>query len=296
MRIVRGKMYMKIRQGQRPGKARANKMATIEYLNKRIEGKHKEITKLESKLARIEKAQASNWENNPYYYHESDLKWTTRDLEAAREALKKYEAELATATEKANSRNVKAILDFLTYWQERAKEFYRKGLEEYFETRNTLRQLYTDYSNARYGTPEREEAEKVYREAEAAFRCKMNGYYHKETYEWRGHIHEKSVKDRDGELEYIRPYNNERNIEDAMAKVAKDLKNEADRKYDDIIERTNYAIGQITDASMLRVGSTRGELNGFIIGERGKVEVESILAGGYNIQCLHIRTLIKKCK
>lgn len=271
-------------------------MATIEFINKRIEGKQKEITKLEGKLARILKAQATNWEVNPYYYHESDLKWTTKDLEEARNALAKWESELATATEKANSRNVKAILDFLDGWKAQATEFYRVGLVEYFETRKTLRKMYTDYTNAAYGTPERAEAEKVYRDAENVFRGKMNGYYHKETYEWHGRTHEKSIKDRDGELEYIRPYNNERTLDDAMAKVAKDLKAEAERKYDDIIERTNRVVGQIVDASGLRVGSTRGELNGFIIGERGKAEVESILAGGYNIQCLHIRTLIKKVK
>ena len=271
-------------------------MASIEYITKRIEGKQKEITKLEKKLSRIEKAQASNWENNPYYYNENDLKWAIKDLETARELLKKYEAELVTETEKANSRNVKAILDFLEGWKEQVTEFYRIGLVEYFETRKVLRQMYNDWSTMRYGTPERAEAEKAYREAEEKFRGKMDGYYHKETYEWNGRTHTKSVKDRDGELEYIRPYNSERTLEDAMTKLAKDLKREAEIKYDDIIERTNRVVGQITDASGVHIGSTRGELNGFIIGERGKAEVESILAGGYNIQCLHIRTLIKPVK
>ena len=45
-------------------------MASIEFITQRIEGKKKEIAKLESKLSRIEKAKASNWENNPYYYGE----------------------------------------------------------------------------------------------------------------------------------------------------------------------------------------------------------------------------------
>lgn len=271
-------------------------MASIEFITKRIEGKKKEITKLETKLSRIVKAQESGWEVNPYYYNENDLKWTTKDLETARVALQKYEAELVTETEKANSRNVKAILDFLEAWKENVTEFYRKGLEEYFETRKVLRRLYTEWSEMPYGTPERANAEKAYREAEEAHRGKMNGYFHKETYEWHGRKHEKSVKDRDGELEYIKPYNNERTLEEAMTKLAKDLKRESEIKYDDIIERTNRVVGKITDASGLHIGSSRGELNGFIVGERGKAEVESILAGGYNIQCLHIRTLIKPVK
>ena len=282
---------MNIRQAQDAGKGK--QMASIEFITKRIEGKRKEITKLESKLSRIQKAQATNWEVNPYYYHESDLKWTLKDLETARVALADYEKQLATETEKANSRNVPAILEFLEAWKERATEFYRVGLVEYYETSEKLRELYAAYCNASYGTPERETAKAAYDEAREKFNGKLRGYFHDELYEWHGRIHKKAVKDRDGELEYIRPYDNERDIDSAMAKLAKDLKREAEMKYDDIIERTNRVVGQIVDASELRIGSTRGELNGFIKGERGKAEVESILAGGYNIQCLHIRTLIK---
>lgn len=271
-------------------------MASIEFITKRIEGKEKEIKKLESKLSRIEKAQASNWENNPYYYDESDLKWTLKDLETARVALDGYRAQLATETEKANSRNVPAILDFLEAWKEQVTEFYRVGLVEYYETEKVLSDLYAAFCNSHYGTPEREAAEKAYTEARDKFKGRLCGYFHEERYEWRGHVHTKKVKDRDGEIEYIKPYNCERTIDAAMAKLAKDLKREAEIKYDDIIERTNRVCGQIVDASGLRVGSSRGELNGVIIGERGKARVESILAGGYNIQCLHIRTLIHEMK
>ena len=81
-------------------------MATVEFIAKRIEGKKKEIAKLEAKLTRIRKAEASGWENNPYYYSDSDLRWTIRDLEEARKALEKYEADYKVALEKENSRNV----------------------------------------------------------------------------------------------------------------------------------------------------------------------------------------------
>ena len=61
--------------------------------------------------------------------------------------------------------------------------------------------------------------------------------------------------------------------------------------YDDIIERTNRITGTITDATQLEVGA-KGELNGYIIGERGTAKVSTIGAGGYNIQCFHFRTVI----
>ena len=48
-------------------------MASIEFLTKRVEGKKAELKKLTAKMERIEKAQATNWEVNPYYYDE--LEW-----------------------------------------------------------------------------------------------------------------------------------------------------------------------------------------------------------------------------
>lgn len=50
-------------------------------------------------------------------------------------------------------------------------------------------------------------------------------------------------------------------------------------------------VGEITDASGLSVGSKQ-DLNGFIVGTRGTAKVQTIGAGGYNIQCFHFRTLI----
>ena len=107
-------------------------MASVEYITKRIEGKQKEITKLEKKLERINKAKETNWEVNPYYYTERDISSTEKELEEAQKALARHEAELVTETEKTNSRNVQAIVEFLEGWKNRMREWYGKGLEEYF--------------------------------------------------------------------------------------------------------------------------------------------------------------------
>ena len=80
-------------------------------------------------------------------------------------------------------------------------------------------------------------------------------------------------------------------MEEAMNKLEKDLTKEWNRKYDFIIERTNEIVGKITDASNLKVGA-KGDLNGYIIGTKGTAKVQTIGAGGYNIQCFHFRTLI----
>ena len=74
-------------KGSEPANERNKKMASVEFITKRIEGKEKELEKLTKKLERIRKAEATGWTVNPYYYHESDLKYTLRDIEAAQKAL-----------------------------------------------------------------------------------------------------------------------------------------------------------------------------------------------------------------
>lgn len=269
-------------------------MASIDFIQKRIAGKEKEIDKLEKKLVRIRKAEASGWEDNPYYYSESDLRWTLRDLEAAKQGLEKYRANLAAAQEKASSRNVPAILEFLEMWKRRCTEFYGAGLKAYFDEKQHVREVYCAYSDMRYGSPEYEAAKAAYEEAHKNFYGKVHGYYEEYVYEDRwGKTRKGERKVMDGEYEHLRPYTNEQALEEAMQKLAKDLTEEANRKYDFIIERTNAIVGEITDASGLKVGS-KGDLNGYIIGTRGTAKIQTIGAGGYNIQCFHFRTLIHK--
>jgi len=63
----------------------------------------------------------------------------------------------------------------------------------------------------------------------------------------------------------------------------------------DLLNRVKDITGEVTDWSniYLEQGNTFPVLNGFVTGKEGKAQVESILAGGYNIQRLHIRTLVK---
>ena len=98
-------------------------MASIEFIAKRIEGKEKELDKLNKKLARIRKVEAQNWEDpNPYYYSEYDLKCTMKDIEAAQKALDDYKAQLIAENEKAASRNVQVIIDFLNGRKQRKEK------------------------------------------------------------------------------------------------------------------------------------------------------------------------------
>lgn len=239
-------------------------MASIEYITKRIEGKKKEIAKLEKKLERIAKAKASNWENNPYCYSEWDERVAIIDLEAAREALAKYQAELASEIEKDNSRNVEAIINFLNGWADRVFEWYCTEFANYQVALSDYRMKVEKFED-RFTFSR--DAYKEYKEAKKRFDSRWNHLY---TY-----VVDKSNLD--------------------VKKLRKDLEREKKAKYDDIVERANKICGTITDATGLRIGD-KGELNGVVIGSRGNARINTIGAGGYNIQCFHFRTLIHELK
>ena len=77
--------------------------------------------------------------------------------------------------------------------------------------------------------------------------------------------------------------------------MRKDIAKEKIAKYDDLLNRIINITGTITDASGLYVG-LKGDINGVVEGDKGAAEVRTIGAGGYNIQCYHYRTLIKRLR
>lgn len=245
-------------------------MASIDFIIKRINGKEKEIEKLNKKLERIQKAKKSNWKNNPYYYDEYELERTNRELNHSKNQLQKLNLELQIVKEKENSRNVLAITQFLDEWLKRNILFYTEEKKRYDNELLTQRKNESKYiewyNSQRYSTPieERKEIEKNYKENRTNF---IQNWRHVTQFEHGS----KSWKDT----------------------MLYDLKSEYNRKYDYIIERTNEIVGIITDASCLRIDE-KGNLNGYIIGTKGKASVNTIGAGGYNIQCYHFRTLINE--
>ena len=63
----------------------------------------------------------------------------------------------------------------------------------------------------------------------------------------------------------------------------------------DLYYRVKNITGEIIDWSGIHANQgTQGMtvLNGFVVGKEGRCRVESILAGGYNIQRLHVRVLV----
>ena len=73
----------------------------------------------------------------------------------------------------------------------------------------------------------------------------------------------------------------------------------ADALVMNLLERTVDYTGKITDCAGLVIDQDNlgySIINGLVIGEKGKARVESIGAGGYNIQRYHIRVLVKEVR
>lgn len=60
-----------------------------------------------------------------------------------------------------------------------------------------------------------------------------------------------------------------------------------------LINRVRKAVGTITDATGLYL-TDNGEINGVVKGTEGRAAVRTIVAGGWNIQRLHFRTLVRE--
>lgn len=72
------------------------------------------------------------------------------------------------------------------------------------------------------------------------------------------------------------------------------LVKEAARKKKQLEIKIKKEVGNITKVSLM-IGMD-GSLNGYVEGELGKVTINTIDAGGYNIQRYHYRVLVKRIK
>lgn len=66
----------------------------------------------------------------------------------------------------------------------------------------------------------------------------------------------------------------------------------ADSLIIDLYNRVHAITGEVTDWTGICYKD--GSLNGIVYGKLGKVKVDSIYAGGYNIQRFHVRVLVKE--
>jgi hypothetical protein len=209
---------------------------------------------------------------------EDDIQRGLKEINEKQKSLEEYKQKLQSEIEKANSRNIPVIIEFLEMWKEHVTEYYHNAFEQFLIEREEWYKYsseHTDWWN-RYGYDTRRNDPEEYKRIEREYDNKRDAYNRKWNFMFEF-----------VDSGYGDTFNDER--------LKKILDEEANAKYDFIIERTNAIVGTITDASNLRIGA-KGDLNGTIIGDRGVASVQTVGAGGWNIQCYHHRTLINRVK
>lgn len=205
-----------------------------------------------------------------------EVKGARRKLRDAEEVLANWQAKLDIEIEKERFLSEQApavIVEFLNQWKEKAYDWHVKAYEQYLQlsklkgvlVREAERAYAEQYPGARtwgkeYDKFMRGQTELVNTRAAMAV---LGAVVAKMATYW----------DEGERLEYLE----------------KVLEEDRKTKMLDLIYRVNDVVGTITDATYLQVNE-KGNLDGVIIGEKGKARIETIGVGGYNIVCFHYRT------
>jgi hypothetical protein len=237
--------------------------------------------KIEKKKADIEKRKniTLKFENKlEKLTNEFERKWIQEDIRTSNNKLKDLEIQLENLykqKEKVKAKNevekIPVIEEFLEQWKIKAIEWYK-----------------TDYKHLKEIIRIRREKQKQLEK----WRQENNiGYYYNNPI----------VKTKEKELGL-----DQKIMQDALTArllqekdwetyLEKEIEKEKNNKRVLFVTRVKNITGIVKDASNLCIGDN-GEINGIVIGELGKAKVETISAGGYNIQCWHFRVLVHKLK
>lgn len=246
-----------------------------------------------------------------------------RKLEDAKKIVENWQTKLRAEEVKLQyiqDRVPQIIKDFLEQWKRDVIHYYTQKSEEYPEAKKT----YKAESEKLFFEILKETVERLVNENRDEFIEKycwnsasqlqrvletLNGPYKEDnSYQYRNIVR---FRYRDplypeNDTRYVRLVDQfESRFGDAFFKswiyrdfdkdwLEKEIEQEKNNKLIDLMTRVSKITGEITDASNLHL--TAGNLNGYIIGVEGSANVETIGAGGYNIQCYHYRTLIKPRK
>lgn len=221
------------------------------------------------------------WAMCDYHSVQDDIKSNLKKLEELREKLKGYRAKKAEEDKKNDVPMVPAVEEFLQRWRDAADKYYREQVQK-------IHQWKADYKV--YYDQQMEELKAKYGYAVNCFDKKVEAEKKERKVNWdyKGTQLKKLFTQ---DCLNLASYS-DKEFEGALNKM---LDREVSSKRVDLYHRCSAVVGVITDATGLKTGNN-GSINGIVIGEEGKAEVETILAGGYNIQVLHYRVLVKPLK
>lgn len=288
---------------------------TKEQLQTRIEKKEKQIAKVEKRITKwskglsqeaIDKCSACELDyKDPEYdkarkewnqykdshseeelYNQDDLNKGPNfdelrsayiDLAEQKATLNKYKVALDKETNFQKMEKIETIWKFLQQWKKDAFKYFNENAKEYTELRHKLRHK------------EEEETKKYiakYIKDNNLEKLNWKEEYHlslqfKKEYYRNIHSVTRSLYQYTGRLD--------------EEKLNIFLNKTVEEKYNNLVQTITKKAGEITDATNLNIGP-KGDINGYVQGTKNKVHVQTIGAGGYNIQIFHYRTLVNVAK
>lgn len=234
---------------------------------------------------------------------QSDIESAVDKLEEAKQTLANWQAKLdeRIAADDYLEANAPEILkDFLENWKQHAIVYYREKRIRFIEYRKELKaQERAARLEALQTLPSLERYREIYKGRELTDSDLANLWPRKDV--------DAFLSERGLEYHQIQRKLNEfgdqitfrlleiRDDQEREAWLEKAMEEEKRAKLIDLIGRIMGTVGTITDAAALHIGP-EGDINGYIVGTEGKAKIQTIGAGGYNIQCFHFRTLIHEMK
>lgn len=234
---------------------------------------------------------------------QSDIESAVNKLEEAKQILANWQAKLdeRIAADDYLEANAPEILkDFLENWKQHAIVYYREKRIRFIEYRKELKaQERAARLEALQTLPSLERYREIYKGRELTDSDLANLWPRKDV--------DAFLSERGLEYHQIQRKLNEfgdqitfrlleiRDDQEREAWLEKAMEEEKRAKLIDLIGRIMGTVGTITDAAALHIGP-EGDINGYIVGTEGKAKIQTIGAGGYNIQCFHFRTLIHEIK
>ena len=209
--------------------------------------------------------------SNKIWGYQYSIKNNTKAIEEIKRVLANWQEKLAVEEKKESKRNCPIIKEFLNKWESVCHHKFMVMFDVFIKAYNkniTRRTRMEEISRCSLFSDE--------------FRKSIRDLSDKEYYNFRD------------TWRFIQKYDCYK-AEKFDKVITEVLAKEKIAKYDELISRVESIVGTITNADYLSI-SPRGELNGIIIGDKGKADVHTIDAGGYNIQCYHYRTLIHEIK
>lgn len=249
-----------------------------------------------------------NWldDNHQFNYVVEQLQDNLMKLYDVERVAKSWQEKYNNQFNKENAEKIESIWNFLCEWEKKAISWYLENAKTYFELKkNYERELkkyyaseefersYNNYINNSYQMRYYRTPENVKRVLGDAFKTRYYADIDNFTKSITTIKNDYYYPNPDNRYEYhMKPvsYTVDEN------KLIKTIAQEKLNKYYDLCNRITAEVGEIIDASGLSIGNQKGELNGIVKGTEGTARVETISAGGYNIQCFHYRVLVHKIR